>query len=314
MKIVIENVRDHAVALSIGGTEILTYEYQPDTDARSCPRPFVHPLRTLAGDVVTNLRPADHPWHVGLSMTLTSVDGINFWGGQTYSAEEGKYIQLPNVGAQVHRDWISQESDETTCTLVESLDWVGPNGERLLHETRTLTATDVKPELEMWRLIWDSALTNVSGRQLRHESYSSGQGLQGSGYTGLFLRMSRGFRRTPKNAFQGSLPPEWDDYHDGTAAIAEEEINGHPGSRLAYQGVFDTSLRGGLLILEDLTREPGYDHHWFHRPQLPALAFSTAFNSGMTIEPDQLVRFTHAIGLASGFWTKERMSTLWSAV
>ena len=42
-------------------------------------RPYVHPLRTPAGHVLTRNAPADHPWHHGLWFTIKYVDGDNFW-------------------------------------------------------------------------------------------------------------------------------------------------------------------------------------------------------------------------------------------
>ena len=42
-------------------------------------RPFVHPLRTPAGHVLTVDAPDDHPWHHGLWFTIKFVNGENFW-------------------------------------------------------------------------------------------------------------------------------------------------------------------------------------------------------------------------------------------
>ena len=42
-------------------------------------RPFVHPLRTPAGHVLTRDAPDDHPWHHGLWFAIKYVDGDNFW-------------------------------------------------------------------------------------------------------------------------------------------------------------------------------------------------------------------------------------------
>ncbi|UBQ03655.1 DUF6807 family protein [Curtobacterium sp. TXMA1] len=48
------------------------------------PRPFVHPVRTLGGVVLTDRGPDDHAWHSGLGIALPDVDGVNCWGGPTY--------------------------------------------------------------------------------------------------------------------------------------------------------------------------------------------------------------------------------------
>ena len=58
-------------------------------DPTLAPRPHLHPVRTLSGTPVTDARPSDHPWHLGLSVALPDVDGANFWGGPTYLRGRG---------------------------------------------------------------------------------------------------------------------------------------------------------------------------------------------------------------------------------
>ena len=43
------------------------------------PRPFLHPVRTPGGAVLTVEAPADHPWHHALWFTIKFVNGENFW-------------------------------------------------------------------------------------------------------------------------------------------------------------------------------------------------------------------------------------------
>ena len=42
-------------------------------------RPFIHPVTTPAGHVLSREAPDDHPWHHGLWFTIKFVDGDNFW-------------------------------------------------------------------------------------------------------------------------------------------------------------------------------------------------------------------------------------------
>ena len=42
-------------------------------------RPFIHPLHTPSGLVLTRDAPDDHPWHHGLWFTIKFVNGENFW-------------------------------------------------------------------------------------------------------------------------------------------------------------------------------------------------------------------------------------------
>jgi predicted dehydrogenase len=48
------------------------------------PRPYLHPVTTAAGIVVTDHLPSDHVWHLGTGFALQDVNGSNFWGGRSY--------------------------------------------------------------------------------------------------------------------------------------------------------------------------------------------------------------------------------------
>ena len=307
-----EFLDDRILRVSYGKQVLFDYQYRPETEKPYCPRPYLHPVHTLSGDILTNTRPSDHPWHQGLSLTMTSVNGMNFWGGPTYRAKSGDYATLDNVGSQRHREWIEDKPLENGLTCKESLDWIGPRGESVFTETRTLTVCDIDPEIGLWRLVWESKLMNVLGETILHNSYCSGEGLQGSGYTGLFLRMSRGFDKTPVHIFNPEKMPQWDDYFDGKTILeSSDQLNGWKSCRLAYQGIFDTSLNGCLLLCEDLTENPPYELHWFCRPKFPCLAWSTAFHQPQTIEVGGTVKFRHSLGIVTGFWTRDQSRDLW---
>ncbi len=311
-KLTSQNIDDTTLRVSFGDTTLFDYHYRPETAARFCPRPYIHPLRTLAGDVLSNSRPTDHPWHNGLSLTLTDVSGMNFWGGGTYKREVGQYREYPNVGRQEHEAWTSQELTENGGHWTEQLRWLGPEDELVFTETRQLSVVDLDPDLDFWRLLWESTLKNETGRELSLNSYASGQGLQGSGYTGLFFRMSRGYTKVPSYVVEKGTT--WDNYHDGAQLLENEEaVNGFASQRLAHQGIFDGSLNGGLLLCEDLTPNPGYQHHWFYRPKMPCLAWSTAFHNPLALPAEQSLTFRHAVGIAAGFYTKEQCQGLWSS-
>ena len=81
--------------------ELFRYTYVPDTAQLESPKPYLHPIRTASGHLVSLFRPHDHVWHKGIAWSLPVVGDENFWGGPTYVRDQG-YVQLPNDGAQVH--------------------------------------------------------------------------------------------------------------------------------------------------------------------------------------------------------------------
>src|SRR5688572_30291478 len=107
-------VHDHgrAVRATWRGADLFRYVYEPWDPQIESPRPYLHPLRTLGGRVVSLYRPHDHVWHKGLVWSLSNVsllapDGSvasteNFWGGPTYLRAHDGYAFLPNDGRMVH--------------------------------------------------------------------------------------------------------------------------------------------------------------------------------------------------------------------
>ncbi len=263
------------------GALLWRYVYAPPTPANESPRPYAHPVCSPAGDVLTNFRPNDHPWHHGLSLTLTSVDGVNFWGGPSYRAGEG-YQWRDDHGAQVHRCWRSLEP----ARLVEALDWCEPKtGRVLLHEHRVLQTALVD---DGWSLRWTSDLLNVGGHDLALGNYHASGGLAGSHYTGLQFRGARDLL---------------DEHGDATLGIraegglaGETAVHGTPAAWMEWSCQHDGSLRRSRIRFENLSGPLP----WFVRAKNPLAAFAFhrekphPLGAGATLRLDHLLTFTTA--------------------
>jgi hypothetical protein len=69
--------------LRVDGVTVAEYLAGDDMPPGLAPRPYLHPVRTLSGVVVTDAMASDHPWHLGVSVAVQDVDGWNFWGAPT---------------------------------------------------------------------------------------------------------------------------------------------------------------------------------------------------------------------------------------
>lgn len=258
------------------GRPLFCYVYAPTTPEREAPRPYCHPVYSIDGDVVTNHRPNDHPWHHGLSLTLTSVGGTNFWGGPSYHAGEG-YRWREDHGVQVHREWLHRDPEH----LEHRLEWRAlASQELLLLETRSL-----RPQLhpDGWSLEWTSRLQNVADRDLRCDNYHSAGGLEGSHYTGLQFRGARGLL---------------DDHGDETIGVGieggakgEAAVHGTSARWLEWQTQHDTSLRRTRIRFEAEHALP-----WFVRRNLPLVAFAAHREQPLHLPRDVRWSFTHRVG------------------
>jgi len=63
------------ISLRLGDRRVAEYAWQPSLPETVSPRPFLHPVRTLAGTEVTESMPADHLHHLGVSVAVADVGG-----------------------------------------------------------------------------------------------------------------------------------------------------------------------------------------------------------------------------------------------
>lgn len=270
-----------AFTIGVGQAQPLwRYVYEPETPEGESPRPYVHPLYSSSGDVVTCFRPNDHPWHHGLSFTLTNLDGVNFWGGPTYRAGEG-YRWVANHGVQAHRGWVEFQPER----MVQMLEWMNPrNGEVLLHETRTLE-TSVRSDA--WTLRWRSELRNAASRDLPLGNYHATEGLAGSHYTGLQFRGARGLL---------------DDHGDNTIGLTSEggrageaAVHGECARWMEWRVQSDGSLRRTRVRFENLDGPIP----WFVRRALPLAAFAFHREKPQVLTRGELRVFAHRLEFAN---------------
>ncbi|MBT5901813.1 MAG: PmoA family protein [Opitutaceae bacterium] len=254
-----------------------SYCFEPETPAKESTRPYIHPLYSIDGDVLTNLRPNDHPWHHGISFTLTSVNGANFWGGPSHRAEDS-YQWRPDHGTQRHLEWL----EKTPGQLVERLAWIDPQREGciLIEEKRTLRTNHQE---DGWGLRWTSQIHNPGVEDLICENYHSLGGLEGSHYSGLQYRGTREFLHQHGDDSIKML---------GECGSSElDELHGHSANWLEWQGQVDTTLRRTRIRFESLSGPIP----WFVRPNDPMVAFAPHREKPLVISAGQTVMFDHAL-------------------
>lgn len=147
----------------------------------TAPRPYFHPVRSLAGTVLTDVGPADHPHHLGLSIAFSDLNGTNFWGGSTYTPEHGPVI-LPNHGRQL----MTVQTDDGTRKTA-SVHWLSEHGTVLAEEHRTVECFP-HPAPGTWSLSLTSAMVPAGGVGTLEVSSSAVKGRAGAGYGGIFWR------------------------------------------------------------------------------------------------------------------------------
>ncbi|MFZ9681626.1 MAG: PmoA family protein [Cephaloticoccus sp.] len=253
----LEQHADEAVSLHCGDQLLCHYVYRSAVEAKEAPKPYFHPVKSLAGDTLTNFRPNDHPWHHALSFTLNNVSGANFWGGPT-CLQDG-YKWRDDHGAQLHQAWRRLEASGDTAVLEHSLEWKRLD-EVLFREARAITIK-VDVAEKSWTLHWQGQLTNVSGRALSLGNPSSRGGLKGSHYCGLQFRGAREFL---------------DDHLDPSIKVLAgggregvDQVHGAVAEWMEWHGQLDTTLNRVVIRFTNHTGPL----QWFMRRNYPLAAF-----------------------------------------
>ena len=187
--------------LRVAGKAVASYVPAPALDIRLAPRPYLHPVRTLAGVAVTDALCFDHPWHMGASVTMADVDGLNFWGGRTFVRDRG-YVWLDDHGRIV-----PVESSPVDGGFTARLHWCAAGGEVVLREQRTVTASAAP---HGWRLSFAYALSAPTDAPVTLGSPATHGRPGQAGYGGFFWRAAPGPARAfgaTSDAPHGSADP-----------------------------------------------------------------------------------------------------------
>ncbi|MFF9282320.1 DUF6807 domain-containing protein [Streptomyces griseosporeus] len=250
---------DTTPVLRVAGRPVGRYVVRPELPVRLSPRPYLHPVTTLAGTAVTELSPADHAHHLGVGVAVPDVEGHNFWGGRTFVRDQGP-TELDNHGAQRHLGFQLRDPDG----FVEELRWLAAGAE-LLRERRTVAATELTSTA--WALDFTFSLTNTTSGLLSIGSPAT-NGRPGAAYGGFFWRARK----------EAAAPQVFTADADG-----EEAAHGRPADWLALAGSTWTLVFAGAT---DATRRDP----WFVRAaEYPGVGSSLAHTERLPVPPGETV-------------------------
>ena len=274
--------------LTIDGTAVAVCADGSGAPEFDSPRPHLHPVRTLAGVVVTDAAPADHTWHMGLGLGVQDVNGHNLWGGRTYLRGTG-YTWRRDHGRIRH-----DRSEQAAATaLAQHLTWLSSDDEPLLAETRELRWA--RAGAHAWRLDLASTLTVPPGAQPVRLGSPGAHGREGGGYGGLFWRLPAcdDVRvRTPldhgEDRVHGSVPADGARWLAWSARSTADSTGDMPGT-----GPFTVALAPADAVT---ARDP-----WFVRVSgYPGLGSSLAWSEPADVLPSLPLRRAFRCLVADG--------------
>lgn len=296
------NIGAGGVTFSRGGGLLGRYIIEPDAEALESPRPFFHPLMSLAGRTITASRPPDHPWHRGLSIAIPHVgaadgaapDGAqtNFWGGPTWVRGLG-YRQLENNGTMCHEGF----RGDGPGGVEERLTWLSASGSTLLGERRHLEARVHRsgPTHAMARAWWQldvrSRWCNPTASAVTFGSPSTA-GRPNAGYGGLFLRCS------------SALADSTILVESATERIRPADAMGTSSQWMAL--VSEQSGAFGSVVMVGWPDNPRTPTPWFVRTgEISMLCAAPFFRAEWTLTPGSVAAWGWSVLISDDAWDVE---------
>ena len=298
LPITVTHTLGERISVAADGTELKAYVNAPDPVAFESRKPYIHPLRTLQGRVVSGYRPNDHRWHKGLQMTASHLSGQNFWGGDCYVHGEG-YLRRPElVGSMRHDGFDALEVACDRLDFTERLTWIENGGEAWARERRELALHSVDAETSTYALDWAIHLTNIRGESLHFGSPTT-HGREMAGYTGLQWRGPRDF--TGGQVLSPAGPSTGEE-------MMGESASEHPW--LGFVGEHDDVDAHSTIAFAHAPQNARSVHasHWFVRSEpIPTVAFSWSFFEEFTLPPGDSFSYRYRMLIADGAWEAEKI-------
>ena len=139
-QVAMQNVKNDHVAIQVNGQAFCSFYY-----GRAYPKPFLAPLRSASGLIVTRRFPMenipgesrDHPHHRGLWIGYGDVNGINFWETAADSKTSGDNPKQKGVIRLEKLKRIEPGTEEGSISA--NFLWASSAGRPVLEEQRTMT-------------------------------------------------------------------------------------------------------------------------------------------------------------------------------
>jgi predicted dehydrogenase len=270
----------------LADAEVAVYRDGRGTIPTSTPRPYLHPVRTRAGVVVSAQHPADHDWHNGVGMVIPDVNGSHFWGGGSYVHGQG-YVLLDNHGVI-----LGEPPELGEDGFTQELRWIGHDGSLQLRETRAISWSAL--DERTWKLTFDTALSADSHVELNSPG---SKGRIGGGYGGFFWRF-----------------PACDDVEVFTTeARGEDEVHGSVAPWVAWSADFAAGpgVSGPATIVIRAPDASAAGEPWFVRvSSYPGLGSALAWDRPKVLPAGQVLRRCFDVAIADGRLTGAEAETL----
>ena len=264
---------------------VTVYRATEELPRTESPKPCFAPIYTPDGNLVTEYRPADHPWHTGLYFGWVRANDSNLWGGPWYIPEREKYELVENShGIQRHDQFTQLGQRGEGVVAAEKLSWLNAADEVMAAEDRTYTIRKTASPLAYhWTV--QTRIAPVGGSLTLGASRLSH-------YSGFELRLG---------------PPFAEARHRNS-----EGLEGHENMmEQPARWVSATGAAGGEVIMMDHPDNPRHPVTWFTRFNL--VGAGLLMKADLVIEAGAALELQYALVVLAQEPSVDEIESLYSA-
>jgi hypothetical protein len=289
-----ENVNGDHIAITVNGEPFSNFFYGPEHA-----KPYLAPLRTASGLVVTRHWPLenpegesrDHPHHRGLWIGFGDINGVNFWEMEPESVPSGDNPKLK--GKIVLASIGDMKPGKKSGSISMTFNWVAPEQGILLEEQRTITFEAAR----------EVRLIDVDSTFTAKKDVKFGDTKEG------FFAIRLADSMAGKN---GGLMT------NSEGAQTEKSVWGKHADWVDYDGTVD-GQKVGVVILDNPgnlhypTRWHSRDYGLFAANPFGAKEFEKGTAGGHQMRAGEQIRFRYRVIIHPGDFSKKKIAELYAA-
>lgn len=238
-------------------------------------KPYFHPLSTLNGSVITELRPGDHPWHRAIWFSWKYINGLNYWEEDRNTGHSEGITELKSVKYQLNKEFGAKFNMELT--------YHPPTGSDLLKEER-IVQLSAPSEDGSYFMDWESTFTALSNEVTldRTPLPNEPDGKLYGGYAGFSARLNQQL---------------WDVKTTNDSGETEN-LHGKSSRWVTYQA---KNLKGQpvAMTIFDHPTNLNYPNKWYvwNDPNIPFYYFSPAilFDSKLVLKKGEKLHLKYRL-------------------
>lgn len=243
-------------------------------------KPCFHPLTLTNGTCITELRPADHPWHRGLWWSWKHINGVNYWEESKKTGLSAGRTEVVTLKTVSNPDFSARFDMELSYHL--------PDKAPVMSETRSIavSAPDAKGDYFIdWTATFTAGSEDLKLDRTPPKNFSGG-------YAGLSCRMSKACK-------------DWT-YTGSGGSVGATNLYGSCAKWI------DFSKSGGIAIF-DHPENMRHPTRWYPNERMPFFSPALLFKEPYTLTAGKTLTLRYRIWMHSSSADKEALERVWKS-